>query len=341
MALILRSSKEDDLRGLMGLTAQFTLLNLPNNAELISEKIERSRQSFAKKIAAHESEYLFVVEDTDTGRVVGSSLIIGKHGTSKSAHVYFKVLKREKFSRDLGIGFVHQVLKFCEETNGPTEIGGLLVDFEYRRVPEKIGKQISLVRFLYMGMNLDRIEKRILCELSPPLTSEGRSEFWEALGRRFTGLNYQEADRLSQQNKEFIKSLFPQEEIYTSILSSSARLVLGRVADSTRAAQHMLEKLGFKYLEEIDPFDGGPHYGIETMNISLVKNTKEFTIQKKVRNDFSEQGFVGIERGGEFYACQTAYQIDEGQIILPQTTKSLLKLEDGNKVFNTTMSVDG
>ena len=41
-----------------------------------------------------------------------------------------------------------------------------------------------------------KFEERILCELTPPLTDEGRSEFWEALGRRFTGLPYQEADLL-------------------------------------------------------------------------------------------------------------------------------------------------
>lgn len=337
MPIILRSCKKDDLQGLLSLTAQFTLLNLPNNPEILSEKIHRSLKSFSKTLAPKDSEYLFVAEDIDSGRIVGSSLIIGKHGSPESPHVYFKVIKREKFSRDLGIGFVHQVLKFCEESNGPTEIGGLLVDYEYRRVPEKIGRQISLIRFLYMGLNIDRMEKRLLCELSPPLTSEGRSEFWEALGRRFTGLNYQEADRLSQTNKEFIKSLFPQDEIYTSILSSSARMVLGRVADSTRAAQHMLERLGFIYLNEIDPFDGGPHYGIETLNVPLVKLTRAYKVSTRhsAQSDFVENGFVGYESNGQFLGCQTAYQIIDEKIILPDLTKSILRIEENQQVFHT------
>lgn len=338
MAFLLRSVRTDDLRGLMTLTSQFTLLNLPNNPDVLTEKVDRSIDSFGKKLSALESEYLFVVEDTDTGRIVGSSLIIGKHGTPKSPHVYFKILKREKFSRDLGVGFVHQVLKFCEETNGPTEIGGLLVDYEYRRIPDKIGKQISLCRFLFMGMNLDRIESRLLCELSPPLTSEGRSEFWEAIGRRFTGLNYQEADRLSQTHKEFIKSLFPQEEIYTSVLPSSARLVLGRVADATRPAQHMLEKLGFYYLNEIDPFDGGPHYGVETRQVPLVQNTKQYTIQSKERASFTVPSLIGVERKGEFFACQTTCEIEGAEVAIPMTAKKLLRVEDGEKIFQTTLN---
>src|SRR6185503_735771 len=130
--------------------------------------------------------------------------------------------------------------------------GGLLVDKGYRRRPEKLGKQISLVRFLYMAIHPERFEAKVLCELTPPLTEEGRSEFWEALGRRFTGLPYQEADLLSQKNKEFIQSLFPEEDIYLTLLNSKARLVLGRVGEETRPAQHLLEKIGFQYLNEVD-----------------------------------------------------------------------------------------
>ncbi len=338
MAFVLRSVRKDDLRGLLTLTSQFTLLNLPSDTDVLTNKIERSLASFGKQISAAESEYLFVVEEVDSGRIVGSSLIIGKHGTPKSPHVYFKILKREKFSRDLGVGFVHQVLKFCEETNGPTEIGGLLVDYEYRRIPDKIGKQISLCRFLYMGMNLDRIENRLLCELSPPLTSEGRSEFWEAIGRRFTGLNYHEADRLSQTHKEFIKSLFPQEEVYTSVLPSSARLVLGRVADATRPAQHILEQLGFYYLNEIDPFDGGPHYGVETKQVPLVQSTKQFVVQNKQRSNFTVPSLVGVEREGEFFACQTSCEIEGTELSIPMTAKKLIRVEEGEKIYQTTLN---
>ena len=41
---------------------------------------------------------------------------------------------------------------------------------------------------------------------------------WESLGRHFTHMTYLEADLLSKRNKEFIKSLFPQSDIYASLL---------------------------------------------------------------------------------------------------------------------------
>lgn len=335
MSFILRSVEERDIRDLQVLSSQFTMINLPNDTKVLAKKIEKSQRSFAGELKKEECEYIFVVEDTETERVVGSSLIIAKHGTKEEPHFYFKIKKKEHFSSDLGIGFVHQVLKLEEETNGPTEIGGLLVDSDYRRVPEKIGKQISLVRFLFMAMHPEKFESKILCELSPPQMAQGKSEFWEAMGRRFTGLPYQEADKLSHKHKEFIHSLFPKDEIYTCLLSSAARFVLGRVGDETRPAQHLLEKLGFKYLNEVDPFDGGPHFGVLTQEVPLIKNAKFVEVSPKSQADFKSFGLVGFMRNNSFLAKQTAYYIEGDRVVLPDATKELLKLNSNDKVCIT------
>ena len=253
MNFILRSVRTTDLKSLQGLASQFNLLNLPADRKSLTEKIERSVASFAGEIPKNKAEYLFVVEDSEQQMIVGSSLIMAKHGTEDIPHTYFKVIRKNRFSDDLGIGFIHQVLQFREDTDGPTEIGGLLVDRAYRRRPEKLGRQISMVRFLYMGMYPQDFETRVLCELTPPLGDGGRSEFWEALGRRFTGLPYQEADILSQQHREFISSLFPEQDIYLALLDAKARLVVGRVGDETLPAQHLLESIGFTLRDRIRP----------------------------------------------------------------------------------------
>ncbi len=336
MAFVLRSAEEKDIRDLQILSSQFTMINLPNDIKALEKKIQRSQDSFAGNIKDKaDGLYLFVVEDLETETVVGSSLIIPKHGTKDEPHYYFKISKKEHFSNDLGIGFVHQILKLEEETSGPTEIGGLLVDSEYRRVPEKIGKQISLVRFLYMAMEPDGFEDKLLCELSPPQMAQGKSEFWESMGRRFTGLPYKEADKLSHKHKEFIQTLFPKSEIYTCLLSSAARFVLGRVGEETRPAQHLLEKLGFKYLNEVDPFDGGPHFGALTQEVPLIKNAESASVSSETRADFKNIGLVGLKRDSKFAAIQTAYHLNGETIILPEASKEILKLKTGDRVFVT------
>lgn len=332
MSFLIRSVKHDDLQQLTDLAKQFNLLNLPGDRKILAEKIARSESSFAGELPKDKSEYLFVIEDTEEKLVVGSSLIIAKHGNEDVPHCYFKILKRDHFSQDLGLGFIHQVLRFQTDADGPTEIGGLLVDKTYRRRPERLGKQISLSRFLYMGLNPERFESRVLCELTPPLTEEGRSEFWEALGRRFTGLPYQEADMLSQTNKEFIEALFPEEDIYLSLLDSKARLVLGRVGEATKPAQHLLESIGFEYLDEVDPFDGGPHYGAKTAEILPIKQGRKARIGELKDASFRTQGLIGTG-SNDFRCVMTSYDLRDGIVAIPNKARELLNADLNEEVF--------
>jgi arginine N-succinyltransferase len=333
MNFIIRNAKSTDLKDLHSLASQFHLLNLPADRKVLGDKIERSIASFNGDLPKEKAEYLFVLEDLEQQMVVGSSLIMAKHGNEDVPHTYFKIIRKNKFSENLGIGFIHQVLQFREDTDGPTEIGGLLIDRSYRRRPEKLGRQISMIRFLYMGMYSSDFEKRILCELTPPLGDGGRSEFWEALGRRFTGLPYQEADVLSQQNREFISSLFPEEDIYLALLDSKARLTLGRVGEETLPAQHLLESIGFKYLNEVDPFDGGPHYGADLADISIVKNGKWAVYDRTERPTYTNRAFVGIKRDGDFRGILTGYDLAGDRLHIPPLTARSLEAEPGEKFF--------
>lgn len=337
MKFRIRGAEFSDLDTLVELARQFTLLNLPSDTRVLEVKIDRSIKSFAGASDKKAAEYLFVIEAFEQGdrQVVGCSQIIAKHGTPESPHLYFKVIKKSRVSEDLGIGFIHKILRFSENSNGPTEIGGLLVDRSFRRRPEKIGKQISLIRFIYIGMNRKNFEDRVHCELAPPLTQEGRSEFWEALGRRFTGQSYQEADQISQVNKEFIRTLFPNEDIYLCLLDSKARLALGRVGQETRGAQHLLESIGFRYLNEVDPFDGGPHYGAATDEITLIQQGKWVQCESSALDGdiFSGQCLVGIQREGKFLGMGTPCEIKGEKVEFPPSTMSALDLCAGDAVF--------
>jgi arginine N-succinyltransferase len=332
MNFMIRSVRRDDLGQLVDLAKQFNLLNLPGDKKVLNAKIDRSEQSFAGKLAKEDAEYVFVLEDVEEKQIVGSSLVLAKHGSDKIPHSFFKILKRDHFSQDLGIGFIHQVLRFQLDTDGPTEVGGLLVDRSYRRRPEKLGKQISLARFLYMGIHPEKFEERVLCELTPPLTDEGRSEFWEALGRRFTGLPYQEADLLSQSHKEFIESLFPQEDIYLSLLDAKARLVLGRVGEATKPAQHLLESIGFEYLDEVDPFDGGPHYGAKASEILPIKLGRRLTVREFKDVSYKEHHLIATT-GEEFLASLAPVDIRDGEVAIPAKIRQNLGIEIDDQIF--------
>src|SRR5574340_77246 len=94
---------------------------------------------------------------------------------------------------------------------GMIEVSGPESEFA-RGGEERAGKQLSFVRFLYMAIHPDRFRETVLAELMPPLTRDGRSLFWDAFGKRFTDLEYPEADKRSRENKEFIQELLNRLE---------------------------------------------------------------------------------------------------------------------------------
>ncbi len=337
MNFIVRPVEEKDLSNLVSLAGQFSLLNLPADKKVISEKIELSQQSFSGSADMKDSTYMLVAEDLENGWVVGSAQIKAQHGSEENPTYSYKLSKKEMFSKSLGVGFIHQVLKLKVTTEGPTELGGLVVHRSYRRRPEKVGKLTSLSRFVYIGMEPDRFKEDLHSEMAPPLTEDGRSEFWEALGRRFTGMPYQEADALSHKNKEFIQSLFPKEEIYLALLNSKARLVLGRVSDQTAGALHLLNKVGFKDKNEVDPFDGGPHLGVKKSEVTLIKNGRTLTLNKIKKNTdkFERFGLIGFEGAGGIKISQTPYIERGNEVILPEAVRGKLKLDGGEKIFLT------
>jgi arginine N-succinyltransferase len=292
---VIRDVQRSDLPSLQKLARELDTVNLPNDERQLSQLIDLSARSFASKVRdPFEREYLFVLEDLQRGRVVGSSLIIAQHGTRDAPHIFFDVYEKEHYSQSLERHFRHRVLSIGYNFDGPTEIGGLIVDPAYRR-QDKPGKQLSFARFLYIAMHPARFRDRVLVELLPKLEEDRRSPLWEALGARFTGLSYQEADRLSRENKEFIQQLFPPGEIYASLFSQKIQDAIGEVGPEARGARAMLTKIGFRYDERIDPFDGGPHFSAPTKEIEPIRRYRRARLSAEMLPDNAERIHGEIE----------------------------------------------
>jgi arginine N-succinyltransferase len=272
---LLREAIPSDLEQLRELARRLNTLNLPNDSARLQKLIDVSRASFGGVYReAKYRDYLFVMEDLDKQRLIGSCLIIAQHGTYERPAVYFNVREEQKYSTTLDKHFVHQVLQLTFHYDGPTEIGGLILHPEYRGHQLKLGKLLSFVRLQFIGMHRDLFRDRIVAELLPPLNPDGTSDLWDCLGHNFTHLDYQTADLLSRDNVEFIRSLFPSTPIYTSLLPEHVRNLIGVVGKRTRPAKAMLEKIGFRWDRSIDPFDGGPTFAVEADRCSPIKDTR-------------------------------------------------------------------
>ncbi|MCX7675292.1 MAG: arginine N-succinyltransferase, partial [Bdellovibrionaceae bacterium] len=153
-----------------------------------------------------------------------------------------------------------------------------------------------------------------------------------AIGRRFTGLPYQEADLLSQTHKEFISSLFPMGEIYLCLLDTKARSVLGRVAKATEPAVHLLESVGFEYIHEVDPFDGGPHYECERDRISVIQQSRKLPVLPGTSKNWQGPYLVAYAEEGSFSCISTVAELREEGILLPERSLALLEVSEGTQV---------
>lgn len=316
--LVLRSVSIDDLKDLKRLSEMVMFINLPPDEDIIRSKIESSLQAFKKPSRKlRENYYIFVLENLKTSEVMGVSMIHAQHGTEEEPHFFLRVGQEHKFSQTINTGFIHGTLKLGLETDGPTEIGGLVLNPDYRGGKEKLGKQLSFVRFLYMTMYPDRFKSTIHSELMPPLDKHGNSALWEAIGRRFMNMGYHEADVLSRSNKEFILSLFPSENIYQTLLPIEARDAIGKVGKETEPVRRMLEGIGFKFVHEVDPFDGGPHYRCELNDIKPIKNKIVGKIsQEDFNSEKSFQALIAIPHPSyDFFAVKLSISVPKEGII--------------------------
>jgi arginine N-succinyltransferase len=111
--------------------------------------------------------------------------------------------------------------------------------------------------------------------------------------------------------------------------------VLGEVGPQTRGVQRMLERIGFRYVERIDPFDGGPHFEANVADLTLVRR---YRTVKLAEEDFEQEGddvLVSFERESgrnRFRAVRTQARVDDQIVYLPGPAKELLGVSAGEKL---------
>ncbi|HET7826037.1 MAG TPA: arginine N-succinyltransferase [Anaeromyxobacter sp.] len=333
--LLLRDAQRSDLASLARLAKVLNTVNLPYDERALARIVDRSVKSFSGEIRDPlERHYVFVAEEPRAGRIVGTSMVIAQHGTRESPCTFFDVSEREHYSSTIDRHFRHQVLSMGYHFDGPTEIGGLVVDPAVRGGADRPGKQLAYVRFLYMAMFPDRFREKVLAELMPPLEKDGRSLFWEAFGRRFTDLDYQTADKLSRENKEFIQQLFPPVDVYATLFPERVRKVLGAVAPETEPVRHLLEKIGFAYVHRVDPFDGGPHYEAKLADVTLVRAYRRLALAEAPLARDGEERLVAAVRPGRnrFRAVRCAARVSRDAIALPDEARELLRARAGDRL---------
>lgn len=252
----IRSSDYDALHNI-AIESGHGFTSLPINEELLKNRISHSEASFAKAVNEPGNEgYLFVMEDTETGQVVGTSGIEAAVGLD-DAFYHYHLGKVVHNSRELGIYNTVETLSLCNDYTGATEICTLFLSEKYRK--NKNGRFLSRMRFLFIAEHLERFSDTVIAEMRGVSDENGSSPFWEWLEEHFFSMDFPTADYLTGIGKKvFIAELMPKYPIYVNLLSKEAQKVINQVHKNTKPALRLLEAEGFSKRGYVDIFDAGP-----------------------------------------------------------------------------------
>ena len=247
------------------------LTNLPPDRDALTRRIEAAVRAIADPAARQEGAAIMLVAEHG-GAIVATGMIFARVGAEWPFYSY-RVTRQAAVSRAIGRTKEQRLLNLVNDFDGETEVGGLFVDTAQRGLA--IGRAMARSRYLFIARHRDWFGRRVIAELRGWQDSEGRSPVWDAIGRHFYDMDFQEADRTGAiQGNQFIADLGPRYPIYMSMLPEPARTALGRPHDDGRPARDMLLSEGFCDDGYVDIFDGGPTLVAE---IDAVRSVRDMT----------------------------------------------------------------
>ena len=251
--------------------------SLPVNEDLLNRKIVRAEEAFSSNVTQPGMEsYLFVMEDTETGEVVGTTGIEAAVGLD-DAFYHYHLGKVVHASRELKVHNTVELLTFCNDYTGVTEICTLFLREKARRGLN--GRFLSKVRFLFMAEHNERFSETVIAEMRGVSDENGRSPFWEWLEDHFFSVDFPTADYLTGiGNKVFIAELMPKYPIYVNLLSEDAQKVIGQVHEKTKPALRLLQEEGFINRGYVDIFDAGPTVEANISHIRTAQQSRRLPI---------------------------------------------------------------
>ncbi len=333
-AFLIREARPRDTRAILKLARELDSINLPTNAAELKDALALSELSFRGRIRDRaRAIYIFCAEEIATGELVGASMIIGQHGTPQSPHFYLELDSEERYSHTLRRMFRHSFLRLRHSMDGPTELGGLIVTPAMRRHPERVGTQLSWVRFVYLARHRARFKPRIVAEMLAQVGPGYRNAFWDHYGRKVTGLGYREADELSIHDKEFIRALFPDSPLYTFLLPEEVRDSIGQVGAESRGAVRLLEQAGMKFLNQVDPFDAGPYYGAPVESLVGVRQYRALKAEAGAPRPAKTRLYlVARDDAKGFRAVQARASVERGRITVAREVLSAIASREGDEL---------
>ncbi len=186
----------------------------------------------------------------------------------------YKISSLTQTSKELDRTLRIEFLSLTSDFDGASEVGGLFLHPDLRT--GGLGRLLARARYLFIAQHRARFGDRVIAELRGVMDADGNSPFWDALGAKFFGISFPEADKFNAvHGNQFIADLMPRHPVYTNLLSDEARAAIGQPHATGRAALAMLLAEGFGFDNYVDIFDGGPTVNARIDDLKSIRGARE------------------------------------------------------------------
>ncbi|NMG45847.1 arginine N-succinyltransferase [Aromatoleum toluvorans] len=257
--LTIRPAQHSDLDALAATAARVAApdVSLPNDPKLLERLVAQSEEALAADIDfPGDEQYLLVA--TDKGTLAGAMLVVAAAG-HPGADYSFRNETIIHASPELGVNHRMYALTLSHDLSGFTLLRPPLVLRDERRgVVERALLQAALG---FIAEHPERFAEDLIAPLPGMVDDAGESPFWYAVGSKFFGVAYREAERLALgRDRSFMAELMPHHPIYVPLLPDSAQNALGQTRAEYMPTYGLLIDEGFEAERYVDVFDGGPTF---------------------------------------------------------------------------------
>jgi arginine N-succinyltransferase len=300
------------------------LTNLPPDRDTIAQRIASAEKALSDQQARAEGAPIMLVAELG-GAIVATGMIFARVGAEWPFYSY-RITRQAAVSRALARAKAQRLLNLVNDFDGETEVGGLFVDPERRGLA--LGQLMARSRYVFIAAHRTWFGERVIAELRGYQDERARSPVWDAIGRYFYDMEFEEADRIGAiHGNQFIADLGPRYPIYIAMLPVAAQLALGRPHDDGRPAHAMLLAEGFRDEGYVDIFDGGPTLVADIDAVRTVRASQEHEFAGE--NSEGRSALIATGSGSAFRLVRGSATVGDGGVQLDAQAAELLKASPG------------
>jgi arginine N-succinyltransferase len=337
--LVVRAIKASDLDALLDMAGQVGtgMTTLKPDRAMLGDRVEVAVASFAQTIAPEKRDYMFVMEDTSSGRMAGVCAIKGAVGLTEPFYNY-RIGTLVHSSRELDIFTRMDTLYLSNDLTGSTELCSLFLHPDYRYGHN--GKWLSKSRFLFIAQFPHLFTEKLIAEMRGFQAEDGSSPFYEGLGRHFFKMDFDHVDDLTALGKKsFIAELMPRQPLYVDYLPEDAQEVIGKVHRNTLPARKLLEQEGMHFEGYIDIFDAGPVLQGRVAELRAVRDSVLVTACEAAPLEGAENTLISNTVLHDFRMIIAQSTPAEGGLALTAAQLELLHCRHGEQLRTLSLNV--